>query len=403
LSKARVVVLGGNFAGMSAALELKEELRDDVSVSVVSKSDKFLFVPSLIWVPFGKRKAKDITFDVAPVLENHGVEFVHDEATQVDTTAQQVYTPRGVHRYDYLLIASGFKPQFDVVPGLEPGRHSYYCIASLEQAEQAWDGWKKFIDDPGPVVIGATQGAGCFGAAYEFLFNFAYQLKKKRLHKKAPITFVTAEPFAGHFGIGGLRGGETLLDFFFKRLGVTFIGSAALEEVVPGEVRLADGRKLVYKYTMIMPPFVGADVVRNSAGLGDAKGLIPVRPSYQHTSLPSVYAAGASVAISVPWQTPVAVGVPKTGFPSEVMARTAAHNIAAQIQGRPTEKEKPFGDIPAVCVMDAGNMGVMIFSDKMLPPRKHELLIPGPQGHWAKLAFEKYYLWKMKNGYVSLP
>jgi len=53
--------------------------------------------------------------------------------------------------------------------------------------------------------------------------------------------------------------------------------------------------------------------------------------------------------------------------------------------------------------MDAGNMGVMIFSEKMLPPRKHELLIPGPQAHWAKLAFEKYYIWKMKNGYISMP
>src|SRR6516165_7626541 len=139
---------------------------------VVSKSDKFLFVPSLIWVPFGKRRAKDITFDVASVFESHGVEFVHDEATRVDTTAQQVYTPRGVHRYGYLLIASGFKPQFDVAPDLEPGRRSYYCSASLEKAEQAWDGWKKFVDDPGAVVIGATQGAGRFGAACEFFFNF---------------------------------------------------------------------------------------------------------------------------------------------------------------------------------------------------------------------------------------
>jgi sulfide:quinone oxidoreductase len=39
----------------------------------------------------------------------------------------------------------------------------------------------------------------------------------------------------------------------------------------------------------------------------------------------------------------------------------------------------------------------------MLPPRKHELLIPGPQADWAKLAFEKYYIWKMKNGYISMP
>ncbi len=145
----RVVVIGGNFAGMSAALELKEELGDVVSVTVISKSDKFLFVPSLIWVPFGKRKAKDITFDVAPVFESHGVEFILDEATRVDTAMQRVYTAQGEYPYDCLVVASGFKPQFDVVPGLEPGRHSYYCIASLEQAEQAWDGWRKFVDNRG--------------------------------------------------------------------------------------------------------------------------------------------------------------------------------------------------------------------------------------------------------------
>jgi NADH dehydrogenase FAD-containing subunit len=403
MTKQRVVVVGGNFAGMSAALELKRLLSQEVAITVISKTDKFLFVPSLIWVPFGKRKPKDITFELAPVFETHGVEFVLDEATRVDTAAQQVYTTQGSYAYDYLVMASGFNPQFKIVPGMEPGKHSYYCIASLEQALQAQEGWKRFVSSPGPVVIGATQGAGCFGAAYEFLFNFAYELKKKRLHTKVPLTFVTPEPSAGHFGIGGLRGGEKMLGFFFKKLGVNFIGGTAIQEIVPGEVRLADGRILPYKYAMIMPPFYGADAVRQSTGLGDSKGLIPVKPNYQHTSLANVYAAGAAVAVAAPWQTPIAVGVPKTGFPSEVMARVAAHNIASEIKGKPPTEEKAFGDIPAVCVMDAGNMGVMIFSDKMLPPRKHELLIPGPQAHWAKLAFEKYYLWKMKNGYVSMP
>jgi sulfide:quinone oxidoreductase len=203
MSKRHVVVIGGNFAGMSAALELKQLLLNDVAVTVVSKSDKFLFVPSLIWVPFGKRKPKDITFDLAPVLETHGVEFVLDEATRVDAAAQQVYTTKGKFTYDYLIIASGFNPQFDVIPGLEPGKHSYYCIASLEQAIEASDGWRQFVDNPGPAVIGATQGAGCFGAAYEFLFNFAYELKKKRLHTKVPITFVTPEPFADTSGSAG--------------------------------------------------------------------------------------------------------------------------------------------------------------------------------------------------------
>jgi sulfide:quinone oxidoreductase len=53
--------------------------------------------------------------------------------------------------------------------------------------------------------------------------------------------------------------------------------------------------------------------------------------------------------------------------------------------------------------MDAGNNGVVILADKMLPPRKHGVLVPGPQAHLMKLGFEKYFLWKMRNGYVQLP
>jgi sulfide:quinone oxidoreductase len=85
------------------------------------------------------------------------------------------------------------------------------------------------------------------------------------------------------------------------------------------------------------------------------------------------------------------------------MAHVAAKNIAAQIRGEQPQAHKAFGDIPAVCVLDAGNNGVLILADKMLPPRKHGLLIPGPQSHAMKLAFEKYFLWKASHGYVSLP
>jgi sulfide:quinone oxidoreductase len=116
-----------------------------------------------------------------------------------------------------------------------------------------------------------------------------------------------------------------------------------------------------------------------------------------------VYAVGIAAAVDVPWQTPTPVGIPKTGFPTERMAHVAARNIAAQIRGEAPAHQQAFGDMPAVCVMDAGNNGVIMLADKMLPPRKHGLLIPGPQAHAMKLAFEKYFLWMARHGYVTLP
>ena len=70
------------------------------------------------------------------------------------------------------------------------------------------------------------------------------------------------------------------------------------------------------------------------------------------------------------------------------------------VEGRP---DGCFAGERAVCVMDAGNNGVLILADHMLPPRKHGVLIPGPQNHAMKLAFEKYFIWKMKHGQVGLP
>jgi sulfide:quinone oxidoreductase len=399
MPNSKVIVLGGNFAGLTAALSVKHELGDDVDVTVVSKSDSFQFNPSFIWIPFGKRTVSNVVFPIADTLASRDVTFIHGEATKIDPTAQKVQTSRGELDYDYLVIATGYLNDFGVVPGLGPGGNAY-SITNLDGAVEAAEGWARFLNDPGPVVVAATQGAACFGAAYEFVFNVRYQLKKHKL--KVPVSYVSAEPFPGHFGIGGLPGGEKLLGMFFKRQKIDGLFDVATEEVAAGELRLANGRTIPFKYAMVVPPFVGADVVKAS-GLGNAKGFIEVKDTYQTLTHPNVYAVGIATAVNAPWQSANAVGVPKTGFPAETMARVAATNIASQIRGEDPTKEENFSDIPAVCIMDAGNNGVVILADRMLPPRKHGVMIPGPQSHAAKLAFEKYFMWKMRHGYVKLP
>jgi sulfide:quinone oxidoreductase len=397
----QVLVLGANFGGLTAALAVKHELDGDVDVTVVSASDHFLFNPSLIWLPFGKRERSDITFPVAPTLEHHGIDFVHAPATALDPVHQRVTVAGGrTFDYDYLVIATGYRNKDDVVPGFSENAHT---ITTLAEAERSALAWQRYLEAPGDIVVAATQGAGCFGAAYEFLFNTSYQLRKAKLHKQVKLTYVTAEPFLGHFGIGGLPHGEQLLGMFLKKEGIESRISVGIDHVDQGALVLSDGEELPFSFSMVVPPFLGQEFLRDADGLADEKGYVKVRPTYQSEKYDEVYAVGVAAAVDVPWQTPTPVGIPKTGFPTEVMAHTAAENIAAQIKGEPPTASKAFGDIKAVCVMDAGNNGVIILADKMLPPRKHGVLIPGPQAHVMKLGFEKYFLWKMRHGYVQLP
>ncbi|HEX6248395.1 MAG TPA: FAD-dependent oxidoreductase [Nocardioidaceae bacterium] len=396
----KVVVLGSNFGGLTAALAVKHELEGDVDVTVVSAGDHFLFNPSLIWLPFGRRDREDITFPVAPTFESHDVEFVHAAATGIDLEAKIVSYGGKTIGYDYLVIATGYHNKDDVVPGF---KENAVTITTLEEAERAHEAWKRYLEKPGDIVIAASQSAGCFGAAYEFLFNTAYHLRKNGLQKNVKLTYVTSEPFLGHFGIGGLPHGEQLLGAFLKKEGIESRINVGIDHIDDGAMVLADGTRLPFAFGMVVPPFLGQDFLKEVDGIADEKGYVRVRDTYQAVGHDDVYAVGVAAAVDVPWQTPTPVGIPKTGFPTEVMAHTAASNICAQIRGEEPHESKGFGDIKAVCVMDAGNNGVIILADKMLPPRKHGVLIPGPQAHLMKLGFEKYFLWKSRNGYVNLP
>ena len=239
MSRKKVLVLGGNFGGLTAAFAVSHELHGDVDIRVISASDRFLFNPSLIWLPFGKRRPADITFPLAPTFEDHGIEFTHAEATGIDLAARKVTAASGVYDYDYLVIATGYRNNFAVVPGLGPGGNAY-TITTLDDAIRAGEGWRRFLDNPGDIVVGASQGAGCFGAAYEYLFNVSYRLRKAGLKNQVKLTYVSAEPFLGHFGIGGLPHGESLLSMFLRKEHITAVLNTGMDRVEEG--RLVPGR-----------------------------------------------------------------------------------------------------------------------------------------------------------------
>ncbi|HEY8089324.1 MAG TPA: FAD-dependent oxidoreductase [Polyangiaceae bacterium] len=398
-TRKRIVILGGSFAGMTAAIELKEKLGDEADVVVLSKAKDFLFMPSLIWVPFGKRQREDITFALAPVFEKKGVDFRNVEVTRIDLPGRKVETSEGAKTdYDFLVIATGPKLDYAAVKGLGPGGHTQ-SIFSWDDAVRARDAFERFVADPGPVVVGGVQGASCYGAAYEFLFNMAYELKKRDLAHRAPLTYVTSEPFLAHFGIGGFGNGTKMTEMFMRHMNIDSVTNASVREFTKDEVHLEDGRRIPFRYAMFAPRFLGIDPVRALEEITTPAGFVRVDARYRTERYPEVYAAGVAVAIDPPQKTPVPCGVPKTGYLSEEMARVVAHNIVATIHGEPLVALPP-GSIDAKCVLDAGNNGIIMTSDHFLEPRAHAWLIPGPEAHWAKLAFEKYFLATHRRGQV---
>ena len=425
-AKKNIIILGGSFAGLTAAYELKRQLGDRHRIAVIDKNGRFVFIPSLIWVPFGWRTPEQISFPLQPALTRKGIDFVQALAERIDPERQvvKIAAPgnpdnRREISYDYLLIGTGPHVDFSAVPGLGPHGGYTQSICTAEHALEAGKAWQEFLKDPGPVVVGATQNASCFGAAYEFVFNLEYALRKAGIRDKASITFVTAEPFAGHFGIGGLKWAQEMTEWFFRHVVIDWVLDAVLDRVTTGEVHLRQGRRfraagngqpedlggksLPFKYAMIIPPFLGVEAVRRS-GLGNERGFIVVDDYFRHLRYPNVFAAGVSVAVAPPAPCAAGCSVPKTGYISEVMAKYAAHNIAASIEGKPL-KLKPTTEIDAKCLLDAGSQGIIMYTDRVYAPRerKWQLLIPGPWAHWMKIWFEKYFLWKMRTGRVNWP
>jgi sulfide:quinone oxidoreductase len=401
-SPSRVVVVGSSFAGMTAALELRKRLDDRHDVVVLDPRPDFTFIPSLIWVPFGVREPGDVTFPLGPMYAKQGIRFINEAAEQFDLHARTVTTTSGEElAYDRLMLATGPRLAFEKVPGLGPIDGHTQSVCNLEHAMLTRDAWQRFLENPGPVVVGTAQGGSCFGASYEFLLNAQHRIKKAGLQDVAPLTFITAEPFLGHFGLGGVSDSQQRVEGFFGKLGIEGIPNNVIREVRDGEIELEGGRILPFAFSMIVPPFTGVDAIRETEGLGNPMGFLPVTEGFRHAEIETVYAAGVDIAIAPPQETLVPAGVPKTGQMSETMAKVAAQNIAADLQGG-ERRRLPMSEMEAICILDAGNNGIIFKADHVLGTSEHPHVMAGPQAHWAKLAFERIFLESRRRGRILL-
>jgi sulfide:quinone oxidoreductase len=400
----QIVVLGSNFGGATAALELQRKLKNEATVSVISPNPNFTFIPSMIWVPFGRRKLSDISFPIRPQMEKRGIKFIQDKAIQVNPDQNEVVTEKnGTINYDYLIVSTGVQMDFNIIENLDPALSMIENIVIPKYGERAFRRFNELVNDPGPVVVGATQNASCMGAAYEYLFNMDKELRRRNVRGKVDLVWFTPEPYLGHFGIGGITGGQTMLEAFMKLYNIKWYTNASIDKIEKDSIRLKDGTVLPYKMAMIMPPFIGTEAMKHSAQLVDEKGFVVCNEGYQHIKYKNVYGVGLAVEVKAPFKCVVPFGVPKTGFPTEVSAKIAVENIVNEIRGKASFKKRDWGKIPAVCVMDAGHKEVIILGDHLFKPRKFAVMIPNIFNDWTKILIEKYFLFKFKHGLAMLP
>jgi sulfide:quinone oxidoreductase len=474
---ARIVVLGAGVAGHTAALVLRRALPGEHEVVVVTPNRLWNWIPSNIWVGVGVMTKADVTFELRDVYERMGVRYeqakvveLHPEGSSaiaephvtVERTDAERTGVRDELTYDYLINATGPRLDFGATPGLGPDGHSL-SVCTADHAIETSKRLSTVIErlrggEELTLVVGMGHGTcTCQGAAFEYVFNVEFELRKAGVRDRARVVFLTNEAELGDFGVDGMQlktggfvvPGKLFAESLFAERGIEWITGAHVRSVEAGVVNYEtlDGEtsSLPFDFAMLLPPFkgaqikafdrVGADI---TSQLFAPSGFMRVdadytakpyeewRPedwpkTYQSPHYANVFAAGIAFApphaISRPRTskngTVIAPAPPRTGMPSGIMGRTVALSVVDMIlrgADKPTHTAS-LASMGAACVASAGASvwNGTAASMTMFPVVPDYLRYPesgrdlrhttgeiGSAGHWIKSILHTLFLYKAK-------
>jgi len=478
----RVVVLGAGVAGHTAATFARSWLGRDDSVTVVSPRPDYNWVPSNIWVGVGLMKPAQVTFPLAPVYERAGIEFVQAAAREIhpdgdgDHPAPYVAVEsadgtRSKVPYDFLINATGPALRFDKTEGLGPEGGNSLSVCLPQHAAQAAGALAEEVErmrrgEKRRFLVGVGHGTcTCEGAAFEYIVNLEFELRKRGVRDRAEITWITNEYELGDFGMGGMhlkRAGYVMPSSIFNaslfaERGIDWITRAHVHKVEPGRVLYetldGDEREQEFDFAMLLPPFSGVGLKafdRDGAEITDRLFLpnefmrvdadYTPKPhdewkatdwprTYQSPEHGNVFAAGIAFApphaISVPHKSPtgtvIAPAPPRTGMPSATIGKAVARSIVDMIGGARTPTHTAsMAEMGAACVASAGanpftgtaaSMTVFpIVPDYDRYPeygRDIDLTFGeiGLAGHWIKILLHHLFIYKarLRPGWRRIP
>jgi sulfide:quinone oxidoreductase len=475
---AKIVVLGAGVSGHTAAAYLRKWLKKEHEVVVVTPNSYYQWIPSNIWVGVGRMKPDQVRFKLAPLYKRWGINYkqakavsVHPEGNNdfekgfvtIEYTGEEKRGEKEQVDYDFLINATGPKLNFEAIEGLGPGKNTV-SVCTYSHAAEAWEKLQECIEkmknrQKQRFLIGTGHPmATCQGAAFEYILNVDYEIRKRKLQDMAEITWISNEYEMGDFGMGGAyikKGGyitstKVFTESFFVQRGIDWIKRAGVKEVEPGKViyETLDGEieEQEFDFAMLIPGFSGHDIRAYDKNDHDitskvfaANGFMKVdadysgKPyeewsaddwpsTYQNPDYENVFAVGIAFApphsISKPMKSkngnPIFPAPPRTGMPSGVMGKVVAENIRDWIKsGEPQFRHKAsMGRMGAACIVSAGygltkgaaaTMTVSpIVQDWEKYPEwgrdiKNTVGEPGLAGHWMKWFMHYMFLHKAKG------
>lgn len=479
----RVVVLGAGIAGHTAVSYLRKWLGKQHEVTVVSPLPEYNWIPSNIWLGLGRMTTSQVTFPLPPVYERAGIRFVQGRAVEIHPEGDAEHTEpyvvveagggiaeRNRLGYDYLVNATGPKLNFAATEGLGPGKHSV-SVCTPDHAVEAARTFMEMVarmkrGERCRFVIGTGHGqCTCQGAAFEYVVNLEFELRRHGVRDKAEVIFLTNEYELGDFGMGGAfirrNGYITPTNIFTESVlaerDIWSVTRAHVQKVEAGRLayETLDGgeRELKFEMAMLLPPFAGVGLKAfDRAGaemtqrLFAPSGFMLVdadytkKPfeewkardwpkTYQSPAYENIFAPGIAFApphaISRPYAsprgTPIFATPPRTGMPSATMGRVVARSIADRIEGveRPLARAS-MAELGAACVASSGasllkgtaaSMTVFpIVPDyERYPKYGRDLSYTtgeiGLAGHWIKLILHYMFLYKarLRMGWSLIP
>lgn len=402
---AHILIIGHGLNGLTAALQLNKLIDPDDWITVISHERYGVVNSALPFVSVGLRPMEEARIKLAPLFEQHNINHIEGKVEALLPERQVVVLKTGRRvPFDYLIIADGMAPAYDHLPGLSRSLDTVHFLVSENEAMRAELAFQDFLNAPGPMTVALSPGSSDYQNAYQYVFNVDRLLRRLRLRAQVPISFVTPEPYVGHFGVGGIGNSNALFESAFRARQIQWVCNAAIDRVERTAFHVVSfddegvprGRKMLEtRYGMLWPAMRPERFISQVEGLVDHGGLIPTNKFLQSLRYPHIFALGEIVSQKMLAPTPMETPQPCSDFLRESMTSSVVGNVAEVIRQRYPLYE-PTGN--GFFMIDFGGKGAAFLAVPQRPPRNIDRIYKGRFVAVVKRAMERYHLQKLRAG-----